>query len=420
MNELVTFLSFALLLWLSLQLLLSFLFLWYVRSTNGTSLPDEELPKAAIILCLRGSDPFLEKCLRSLLQQNYPEYHLKLVVDHEDDPSWVSINNIITEYQPTNMEVRVLRERRETCSLKCSSIVQAVSELDNSYSVVAFVDADAVVHPDWLRQLVSPLADPRVGATTGNRWYLPNGKLWGSLIRYIWNLSAVVQMYLYKIPWGGTLAIKTQLIRETGLLDKWKYAYADDTSISRTLAAYNKQVKFIPSLIIVNREECSLPSLFGWIRRQVFSSRVYHPFWLAVVGDALLTVFMPNLLLILGIKAFVSQEWNIAIIAFSSYGTYIFGLLLIAIALEKVIQQIISLRGEPISKLSFPTIIKIFLGTPIAQWFYSIALIFSYWMPKVVWRGVEYRIKGPWDVRLLKYKPYQRVRQDRNGRDVSL
>ena len=78
------------------------------------------------------------------------------------------------------MEVRILRERRETCSLKCSSIVQAVSELDNSYRVVAFVDADAVVHPDWLRQLVSPLSAPRVGATTGNRWYLPNGNHWGS------------------------------------------------------------------------------------------------------------------------------------------------------------------------------------------------------------------------------------------------
>lgn len=420
MSELVIFLSFALLVWLSLQLLLSFLFLRYVSASDIILLPEEELPKAAIILCLRGADPFLDKCLRSLLQQNYPDYQLKLVVDHEDDPSWVTINDIIAECQPVNMDVRVLRQRRETCSLKCSSIVQAVAELDNSYSVVAFVDADAVVHPNWLRHLISPLADYRIGATTGNRWYSPNRKNWGSLIRYMWNLSAVVQMYLYKIPWGGTLAMRTQLIRETGLLDKWKYSYTDDTSISSTLTAYNKQLKFVPSLLIVNSEECQMSWLFGWMRRQLFSSRVYHPFWLGVVGDSLLTIFMPSLLLILGITAFISQDWESAIAALSSYGIYIFGLFLIAIALEKVIQRVIIQSRETVSQISIVTAMRIFIGVPITQWFYSLALISSYWMPRVLWRGVEYEVRGPWDVRLVEYKPYQSRQRRANCSKVSL
>ncbi|MEY2832437.1 MAG: hypothetical protein RLZZ574_1695, partial [Cyanobacteriota bacterium] len=35
---------------------------------------DDELPKVAIALCLRGADPFLAKCLQALLKQNYPAY----------------------------------------------------------------------------------------------------------------------------------------------------------------------------------------------------------------------------------------------------------------------------------------------------------------------------------------------------------
>ena len=42
---------------------------------------DEELPKAAILLCLRGADPTLRTCLRRLLRQDYPDYELFVCVD---------------------------------------------------------------------------------------------------------------------------------------------------------------------------------------------------------------------------------------------------------------------------------------------------------------------------------------------------
>ena len=66
--------------------------------------------------------------------------------------------------------------------------------MDNAYQIIAFIDADTVAHPNWLRELVTPLLDDQVGLTTGNRWYLPTGNYWGSLVRYR-NVSTVVQMF---------------------------------------------------------------------------------------------------------------------------------------------------------------------------------------------------------------------------------
>jgi cellulose synthase/poly-beta-1,6-N-acetylglucosamine synthase-like glycosyltransferase len=61
--------------------------------------------------------------------------------------------------------------------------------------VLAVIDADAVPHRWWLRDLVAPLSDPRVGVATGNRWYMPEHANWGSLVRYLWNVGAVVQVW---------------------------------------------------------------------------------------------------------------------------------------------------------------------------------------------------------------------------------
>ena len=49
---------------------------------------DNDCPKAAVVLCLRGTDPFLEDCLRAVLNQDYPQYEIRIVVDSRQDPAW--------------------------------------------------------------------------------------------------------------------------------------------------------------------------------------------------------------------------------------------------------------------------------------------------------------------------------------------
>ena len=411
MNQLITLLCLGLLFWFVIQSFLMLLFLQYLHSYHNKSLPLKQLPKTAVILCLRGADPYLARCLRSLFKQNYPDYDIKLIVDSEEDPAWKIATKTVAEEKASNVEIQALTQRRKNCTLKCSSLVQALSTLDKTYKVIALVDADTIVHSNWLRELVSPLSDPKVAATTGNRWYLPTGKYWGTLVRYIWNTSAVVQMFLYGIPWGGTLAIKTEAIVKTGLLEKWKHSYSDDTMISRVMRKNGYQVKFVPSLLIVNREETNLPRLFPWMRRQLFSSRLYHPSWLAVVGDSVLTIVLPNLILTLFFINFITGQGQVASLALLSYCSYSIGLLALVLILEKSVRQVISKRGEVSARFNKNTIWTILIGTPLTQWVYFIALVSSHWMPIVNWRGVNYRIKGPFKIRMMEYRPYKWVDQ---------
>jgi cellulose synthase/poly-beta-1,6-N-acetylglucosamine synthase-like glycosyltransferase len=87
---------------------------------------DFDFPKAAIILAIRGPDPSLERNIRALLAQAYPNYKLFVVVDHVEDPAWQIVEKIRDEI-PDRVQVSVLKEPLSTCSLKCSAMAQAVT-----------------------------------------------------------------------------------------------------------------------------------------------------------------------------------------------------------------------------------------------------------------------------------------------------
>ncbi|MFW9263863.1 glycosyltransferase [Nostoc sp. CALU 546] len=407
MEDLAIFLSKSLTGWLFIQVCFTLVFIWYLRSSKKNLLPDDQLPKTAVILCLRGADPFLPRCLRSLLNQNYPQYDLKLIVDSHEDPAWKIASETITEQEATNVQISSLRIVRNNCSLKCSSLIQAVGELDDSYKVVALVDADTIVHVNWLRELVSPLRDAKVGATTGNRWYVPTGRYWGSLVRYAGNVSTVVQMFIFQIPWGGTLAVKTEVLRQTELLDKWGQALGEDFMMHDILKKQGLQIKFVPSLLTVNREETDLFNLIDYLKRLILYSRLYHPRWLALVSEAVSSILFPTTVIILVLESLLQAKWEAAALLLGCYGVYTVGLLLIMLVLELEIQRVIRSNDQATAKLSVATIIKMLIAIPLTQWVYGLAMLSSLWTSTVTWRGVSYRVQGPWNVRLIEYRPYQ-------------
>ena len=165
---------------------------------------DKPWPKAAVILSLRGNDPFLESCLRNLIRQDYPNFFVQIVIDSETDPAWGAIRAVQAECGPTRLRVTTLQNRSSKCSLKNSSIIQAINSLPQETEVVAFVDADAITHSTWLRSLVAPLADPETGCTTGIRWFAPTDNTFATRLRCFWNLIAASGIFHSSTPWGRT------------------------------------------------------------------------------------------------------------------------------------------------------------------------------------------------------------------------
>ena len=388
------------------QALLTWRFVSAMRRARVESTPDARCPKVAVILCLRGTDPFLPACLQAILQQDYPNYDLRVVVDSREDPAWMTVDRVVARCGATNVTVRPLTTRRETCSLKCSSLCQAVSELDASYETIALLDADTVPHRTWLRELVAPLAHDEVAAATGNRWYMPASASWGALVRWLWNAGAVVIMYLWRIPWGGTLALKTSVLRQSDLLDRWGHAFCEDTMLYGVLRRLGYRVAFVPSLMMVNRETCTLANFYGWVRRQLLTARLYHPAWALVVAHGL-GVSIAQLMGVasLGVCAVMGYGSAAAWLAVGM-GVYWGTMTGLLVAVERGVRRVSAARGEPPAWLGVSALLRVAVAMLLTQVLYPVALVSAAFLRTVQWRGVRYRVENPGEIRLLDYRPY--------------
>jgi hypothetical protein len=378
-----------------------------VSCSNATScISNGSCPKTAVILCLRGADPFLPACLEGILHQDYPRYDLHIVVDSRDDPAWKIVERVLAQHNAANVQVRPLTARRDMCSLKCSSLVQAVSELDASYEVVALLDADTIAHRTWLSELVAPLADDRVGAATGNRWYMPPSASWGTLVRWAWNAAAVVQMYWCRIPWGGTLAVKMSVVRGGDLLSRWSRAFCEDTMLYGALRRLGCRVAFVPSLMMVNREDCTLAGFCRWMRRQLLTVRLYHPAWPLVVGHGLIVsaaqwIGIASLVTSVGMRDGYAAGWLVAGMGLY-WGTM--AALLAGMEVSMETQDIASLqavRGESAVRPRAFSVVRAGAAMLLTQATYPLVLLSAMALREVTWRGVRYRIAGPEDIRLV-------------------
>ncbi len=368
---------------------------------------DSELPHAAVILPLRGADPYLCQCLRALLHQDYPYYQVCIIIDGPEDPAWAVVQQALAEGTGSHVEVRVtsLRYPLATCSLKVSAQIQAIAELEDDIEVIALIDADAQPARNWLRSLVGPLADPRVGAVTSNRWFVPTELTWGALVRRLWNAASVTQMYRFHIPWGGSLAVRARLFREAGLLRHWQRCFCDDSGVGAVLREQGLRLGYAPAATMINQEAIDLESCYRFIRRQLLCPRLDLSWWPLILGANI------GLLLALVETAalFVAGYWTGATLETAWAGGLLalyFGGLLTALVVEDgLIVRLVRVRGQkaPALRLSWK-IVPAFLLT---HFLHLVCLISALQVRRVSWRGVTYHVEGPGKLYMLEYRPYR-------------
>ena len=361
-------------------------------------------PKAAIILAVRGNDPFLDDTLRGLMNQDYPDYTIFVIVDSLADPVWNQLRALQDEPGAERIVTQVVSDPKMTCSLKCGALAQAVSDLDPSYEVVAFIDGDAPPHPTWLRELASPLSDPTIGVTTGNRWYCPREGQWGSLVRYFWNAGAVVQVWLNGIIWAGSMAMRASVIRESDLASAWQSSLSVDGTVCRQMKEHGYRVQFVPCVMMLNEEETELPAFMRWVERQLVAARTAKTGWVLIWLHALNLLGSQVLLAGTMIWGLLNDSTTIAVLSAGGLLAYWISSLSCTTLLELVHA---GGRGRPFRWLTLQNLLRTFPAFLLTHVVYPVTMVQALGRKRISWRGVEYEVRGLQNVRLLEYRPFQ-------------
>lgn len=363
------------------------------------------LPPAVVVLAMRGADPFLPDCLTGLMNQDYPDYDVKIIIDSKADPATPVVEEFFEEHPASNVEVLYLKDPASTCSLKVSALMQVINQLEERYEVVTVLDADVITEPMWLRSLVIPLANnPDLAATTGIRWFMPDERELGNMVRRHWNIGAIIQMFLFQIPWGGSLAIRRSLFEEADLLEHWSNCLCEDTPLATVLQQANRKLETVPEALMVNRESTSLAGAVRFIGRQLLFAQLYHPRWKWVMLPGILNASLPLIGWIVFAVA-LSQQVIWAWLLLGAILIQSASVLFQATLTGQKVKQLLVSKGVSVRDSVFDR--KTFLAALIAVFTHFWGVVRPMFVREIDWRGITYRRVRGKQFDLVEYEVYR-------------
>lgn len=373
-------------------------------------LPDEELPMALVILTLRGGDESLRDCLDRLARQDYPRYEVRIVLDHPTDPARAVVERWRATNPPVAVTVEFLAAPSPTSTLKCSAIHQVLRTLDDRFQAVVLLDSDVQPYPRWLRDLVSPLSLPGVGAVTGNRWYFPRRGSWGSWCRFIYNGLTLPPMDWFQLAWAGSLAMRGDVARSAVLLETLQRSSSDEAAVWEALQQRHLRLHFNPQVIVWNSESTDLSGCHQFLFRQLLWTRLYHPAWPGILAHALgsyLLLAVAFLAVAAGLGMAASRLPATALGV--ALALYLGSVLLTVGHLHHVIRRaILPRQGVPeMARLGLGRFVWIAASAPLILALYTWAILRAALARRVQWRGIEYRIQPPDTITVVAYRPYR-------------
>jgi len=422
----------------------------YLRTMKPVKRPADfaESDSCAVLMAVRGADKNLPHTISAVLNQQGVRFHLHLIVDSMEDPAVALIERLQHDY-PNRSTLHCMKIETDTCSLKCLGLAQTVRLLQSSHSppkYYAFVDSDGEVSRDWLLRLLAPLraatldrvARSRpVGATTGHRWYtcfsfqkqsdqggrpqLSNNLAAGSyslgaIIRYFWNLGSLPQMALYQIVWGGSWAISADWLVHSQLLESWERALFEDTQVAEFVHRAGARTVVAPGVLVRSYEAASISEAGHWIGRQLLDLRLYHRCFPLVLAHALVLagLHVGTIGLIFAL-AILGSWWALALVLGAALLFQLVYFLIwgaIQWRAEQCLQNLdfsVPSQQEPAPKdLGSRTST---LGSLAAVWgliwtqiSYPWAALRTIFIRTIIWRGIEYRIDSPYNIRRLNYQ----------------
>ena len=334
-------------------------------------------PAVSLLKPLHGAEPGLEAHLSTFFEQDYSEYEILFCARQADDAGLQMARQVSARYPHVPVQFLTSGEPHVPNAkiLSLELMAQAAR-----YDILIISDSDVRVRRDYVREVVAPFADDRVGAVTClYRGVAGQGGLWSRIEASAMSIEMgagvlVAEMLEgMKFALGPTMAIKRSCLQEIGgFLPMGDYC-ADDFLLGNRVAARGHTVVLshhvIDHVVLHAAFWPSMQHQARWMKSTRFSRPKGH------FGTAL--TFSVPFGLLAAVAAFALHRPGIALGALLwSIGSR----MLLALAVSKSVLQEKS-SGQ--SVLLYP--IRDFLA--ILFW------MASYGSRKILWRSETYLLE---------------------------
>jgi ceramide glucosyltransferase len=237
-------------------------------------------PPVSNLKPIRGLDPDAYENFASFCRQDYPDYELLFCVGEEDDPSVPILQKLASDFPERRIRVLVGSGGRGSND-KVVKLARLVGEAQ--HEVVVISDSDVRVRPDYLRSVVAPLADSKVGAVTC--FYVPiDAKTFTDSLQTVGMFSdfyagilVARQLDGVKFALGPTIATTRSRLAGFGGYEAIKNRPADDLLVGRLIAEQGYEVELLPYTISTVADYGSMRDLLHKRLRWIVVMRHLRP-----------------------------------------------------------------------------------------------------------------------------------------------
>jgi ceramide glucosyltransferase len=242
--------------------------------------PGDFLPPISNLKPVRGLDPEAYENFASFCRQDYPDYEILFCVGDTTDPVLPVLQRLIRDFPDCQIRI-VIGSGRVAANDKVAKLARMVEEASHEHLVIS--DSDVRVDPDYLTRLITPLADPQVGAVTC--FYVPTKETsWvqslqdvGMLSDFYPGILVAKQLDGVKFALGPTIATTRARLHAFGGYSAIENQPGDDLLVGRLIAEQGCEVVLLPYAISTVPDFQSLGELFYKRLRWITVMRQMRP-----------------------------------------------------------------------------------------------------------------------------------------------
>ena len=238
---------------------------FFARKDPRGSFPEAFTPPVSILKPVRGLDPDAYENFASFCQQDYPEYEIVFCVGDHTDPVLPVIEKVMHDFP--GQQIRILfGSGREATNDKVAKLARLSKEA--KYETLVINDSDVRGEPGYLRAVVAPLADPKVGAvtcfyaSTDEKTAVQKLQTVGMYSDFYPGIVVAWQLDGVKFALGPTIATTRTRLAGFGGYEKIENQPADDLLVGRLIAEQGYEVKLLPYTVQTVADFHSFSDLF--------------------------------------------------------------------------------------------------------------------------------------------------------------
>jgi len=227
----------------------------------------KKLPSISIIIPTLNRKKLLKKALLSLNKVDYPRNLLEVVVvsDGSTDGTEKMVEMI---KKRLNYKFKFIKEKR-----KGISHAKNVAIKNSSGEIIVSTDDDCMFEKNWLKELIKPFEDPKVGSVGGPDRAIKEEGILAKSVDFAFNSfigSGGIHGRFLKVrlgkfyPVGCNMAFRRRIVKKIGLFDE-KLAPGEDTDLNHRIEKAGYKLAYVPSAFVWHRPKNNIRTFIPYV-----------------------------------------------------------------------------------------------------------------------------------------------------------